>query len=344
MLTHPHTRTRRTGRDAGTKPSYSQADYGSRAEYEAARFRDGLIDGPVSPFSGPLEQAVWGTTPTPKRRPKEVSQGITAKEFWRLHRGVTRANLMGFVLNSFITITWSTVAVTDSQEVARCRSALLERLNKRMEARKMVHAIIWVDEVGTFFGHHTHILAHVDHFARRNVLAWIEEIVETVTGVAPVVKVPNVKGVVTTVDVKKLTDNLDSGQWRQFEYMMKGLLPDAATRLPFCRHRELILSDLLSRQLEFQGEISGHRCGLTHFLGRSQERRYLESLGTILDNWYEQCLGWLEVADPDLGVSIQGPSLFGDSFFKEGVRARSAASLNRELGRLHADLFPSIAG
>ena len=130
-------------------PPYTVGDWPSSAAYAEALRRDGFyVALERSPHRGasPLCQAIFGDAERPKRRSLRPTQGVSGLRFRELHQAVSFANLKGHVLNTFVTIAWSTLAISSDAQIGAARREFVELMRHWLKEWGILCSWIWVDE------------------------------------------------------------------------------------------------------------------------------------------------------------------------------------------------------
>jgi hypothetical protein len=243
-----------------------------------------------------VAQAVRGA----KQRDYEVvweyrgaSEYLTVAQFAKAYGAVEFANCLGLVLNTWITVGWASVGVSDDFAVAQADHDFRELLRKRLVKRGLPVAWLWVLERSAKRGVHAHILAHVPQADA----SWAKTIIaECIATVAPqaLVSEPGAKTVVVKTRHNKAIDP----QWYWFRYMMKGIRPDILVKDPTQANRFVPLKVVAKMdRLDPQGMIRTQRFGVSRALGQLAEDRLSDLTGLPASAWTEGAMTAAELFD-----------------------------------------------
>lgn len=172
-----------------------------------------------------------------KRGYKQVTDDsqtyITKKQFINLHSAVSFANYNGVALNAHITISWGQLGYTDHSEAAKALTdGFFKPLadwyahNNKVELGvRHVRPLYWIysHECSKKLGFHTHILAGIPLEIRREFKVWAWNRIEALAKIKPPPK--------TALDIDSPPSDLIGRQWRRFQYLCKGLDPNAKVRI-----------------------------------------------------------------------------------------------------------------
>jgi hypothetical protein len=206
------------------------------------------------------------------------SSTITPDEFRRAFTAVATANLMGWVLNSFVTVSWRLGGISTDALAADCHDGLLGLMrcwfrDRRRGTACPRFAAIWVKEVGRTLGMHSHLLVHVPHTLRFEFRTWLVRAVHKIVEAPDILSSPERQGG-RLVHVSANFDRETRDQWNVFRYLMKGLDPEAVlmftTDRAHVRHLAREFGGIDSRP---QGVIFGKRVGNSTDIGPSALRR-----------------------------------------------------------------------
>lgn len=202
------------------------------------------------------------------------SKHLEARHVLKGYDAVALANCGGLVLNTFISISWSTVGITAPEAVAEAHARYLELLRKALTKRGVIPAWVWVIENGKTWGLHSHILVHVPFEKRKWLRFQAAETIETIAGL-PVVKTKESK----TVDITVRRDDDWRTQWRWFRYMMKGTAPTKRHRNPEKAEGQVLLEESAGLELRSQGLVEGQRFGVSRKLNAKNLAQVREKMG-----------------------------------------------------------------
>lgn len=225
-----------------------------------------------------LAKAVYGHNPRQFARAFEdygVTTGITKKQYERNFRAIALANCLGMVLNTKIDITWQTVGVESDITVAARQRAFLDWLRRWLERRGAKAAWMWVLEVGSTRGLHSHILVHVP--SKFQVRDKMKD-----AGVSGPTFAEQAKKELARIVGRRLVDEPGRKtvlirhraaledilfQWIWFDYRMKGL--ERSARAEAQRLGQHRLSD--------QGMVTSKRTGVSRLLDKASVDRFVKA-------------------------------------------------------------------
>lgn len=210
-----------------------------------------------------LFKAAGDLRPTISRAVK-FTRHIAASDFENAYRAVAFSNLSGSVMNVHLTIVWETVGKREDLEIRQCLEKFLERFRKWNGERFFATRWIYVQERVPSRGLHTHILASVDKLNRTDFERWSLRCIKTVSGRAPVQDVQNKK----TIVIKHRANGDVIAQWRLFQYLMKGIDPDAEISDIHDRRQRRPITEVAGLRYRKQGSISTKRVGVSRSLDR----------------------------------------------------------------------------
>lgn len=197
-----------------------------------------------------------------------ATEYLSTKQFRKGYGAIALANYYGEVMSTFISISWSTVGVTEPEDVMKAQMRYLELLRKWLGHRDVPSAWVWVIENGKTYGLHSHILLRVPHRLKEQLAYQVETAVETIAGSPVKRKRRGMKGE-RTVHVIHRRDGNVNAQWRLFRYMMKGMKPTKRDRNPERRARQVIWQNVVGRRLQRQGLVVRQRLGVARSLNTS---------------------------------------------------------------------------
>lgn len=271
----------------------------------------GLPNWIAGEFSDPVvrvSQAVRGQT----QRDYEViwerrgtSEFLTMDQFNLGYEAVAFANCLGLVMNTWITVAWETVGITNDFSVANADGGFRELLRKRItilnkqireagnEEKEFPVAWLWVLERSKKRGLHGHLLAHVPEVHRKWIKMAVAECVITVAK-RPLVIEPDTK----TVVVKTRHDSAIGPQWKWFRYMMKGIIPGYKVQDPDQRNPPMSLREVMAMdRMDPQGLIRTQRFGVSRALGRLTQVRFRKGKDLPDTNWLNRELNAAAIFD-----------------------------------------------
>lgn len=197
-----------------------------------------------------------------------VSDHLSLRHFKRGYRAVALANCRGRVLDVHISVSWSTVGVTDDDAVLHCQRRLLEKIDEWSRARLIWPAWIWVLERGRRIGLHTHLLLSMTITRRAQLRDYLPKAIQEVVG-RPVLHTPESKTVVMSAPPEIANEDR---QWEKFRYLFKGLGPGEG------RDAERLAALLPGQPLKPQGEVSVLRFGVSPEIGPFALRRWAKEI------------------------------------------------------------------
>jgi hypothetical protein len=203
-----------------------------------------------------------------QRRVLSESRVLSSRDFLRLYKGVATANYNGWILNTFVTISWSLAGLTDPSAVRAAQASFQERLTSWFQYRRRADlnypplAAMWVKEVGQTMGLHTHYLIHVPENERSEFARWARSSVATATGSPRRAFRKTPRGQPMQVTVVQHVGRDFAGQWNVFRYMAKGMDPDILTNVIEPARRRVLTEEYLGlKDLSDEGTVVGQRCG-----------------------------------------------------------------------------------
>lgn len=267
-----------------------RSDYSNEEDYlrDLRAFGFDVVDGfgrhtVAAVGNGPQARMVKAMNGAPKRRPASTSEGLTARQFNRLYEAVLFANCQAVVLNTMVTIAWSTFGLGHEVSVNKAHEAFLILFRHWCrDQRKVPHAVIWVKERGKVLGLHSHLLVHVPPPFRREFYRWALRTVRSVAKGAETKLAFEANGPRTLHIGENHADNVDA-QWRMFRYLAKGVGPEELVGLVSKEHRGLLLSEFAGLRASGQGEIIGKRAGWSTSLGEAAIARFSREEGLPLE-------------------------------------------------------------
>lgn len=241
-----------------------------------------------------------------KRGYKQVTDDsqtyITKKQFINLHSAVSFANYNGVALNAHITISWGQLGYTNHSEAAKALTdGFFKPLddwyanNNKVELGvRHVRPLYWIysHECSKKLGFHTHILAGIPLEIRREFKGWARNRIEALAKIKQPPK--------EVLDIDSPPSDLIGRQWRRFQYLCKGLDPNAKVRIAGYQ-RCVRLYDLLECPYESPGRIeckkrvgtSGNLSAAARakagFKSKSEEKMFDKRLlytSSLYDNWH----------------------------------------------------------
>ncbi|WP_018259641.1 hypothetical protein [Methylobacterium sp. WSM2598] len=201
-----------------------------------------------------------------------LTQALSTKQFRQGYEAIALANCFGKVLNTFLSITWSRVGITDPAAVAEAHRRYLELLRKACLScrdedgkRCVPYALVWVIENGRRHGLHSHILMVMPKARKPWLRRQVEFAVKTISG-------QSVQRRLGTRAVRILHrhDRDVIAQWRLFQYMMKGLVVPKERRLldPEQARVPVPVQQAARVKLRSQGLVATKRFGVSRNLDR----------------------------------------------------------------------------
>lgn len=220
-------------------------------------------------------QAVFGRSPQEHSRAVGswgLTQALSTKQFRQGYEAIALANCFGGVLNTFLSITWSRVGITEPTAVAKMHYRYLELLRKACKScrdedgkRCVPYGLVWVIENGRRHGLHSHILMVMPKARKAWLRRQVELALETISG-------RNVHWRLGTRAVRILHrhDRDVTAQWRLFQYMMKGMVAPKRRRLidPEQSRVPMPVQQAAGVKLRSQGMVATKRFGVSRNLDR----------------------------------------------------------------------------
>ncbi|MCJ2134035.1 hypothetical protein MKK69_08140 [Methylobacterium sp. J-026] len=313
----------------------SRADFEDAEAYALYLHQSGLEpDGAGEAVIGPAWSYVAGTGPAAslhraihghtERQHAQAwagwgeTKGVRAAQFLAVYQAVAFANYRGWVLNTFVSVTWSTVGVTSDVAAAAATKRFLDLCRRHLRGLGLTPAFVWVVERGDTFGLHLHLLLHVPEMYGHAFRNWIPKGFATATRMKPVA-IPGRDGErgVKTLDLRRPrvgeTERQQvAEQWRVFRYLLKGLSPDLLVSAPDDRRAKLPAAQELGLSTRDQGIVTSKRVGVARELGTAAQTQHAAATGAKPCFVTDQ--GWRE---PD--------ELYGDQYLQQG-RSRTLLS------------------
>ncbi|GJD93129.1 rolling circle replication-associated protein [Methylobacterium iners] len=194
-----------------------------------------------------------------------LTAALTTKQFRQGYEGIALSNCFGGVLNTFLSITWSRVGITEPAAVAEAHQRYLELLRKACRKHGKPYGLVWVIENGRRHGLHSHILMVMPKADKQWLRRQVELAVQTISG-------RNVHWRLGTRAARLLHrwDRDVTAQWRLFQYMMKGLVAPKERRLidPERSAVPLAVQKAARLKLKSQGLVTTKRFGVSRNLDR----------------------------------------------------------------------------
>ncbi len=254
-------------------PELTRADFDTADDYARYLLQAGLIPESVHTpqwmrgASGKyveLFRASADLKPTAIRAAKSARH-IAASDFENAYRAASFSNWSGTVMNVHLTIVWETVEKREDLEIRRCLEKFLERFRKWNSERSFATRWIYVQERVPSRGLHTHILASVDKLNRTDFERWALRCIKTVSGRIPIQNVQKGK----TIVIRHRANDDVSTQWRLFQYLMKGVDPDAEIPDIQDRRKRRPITEVAGLRYRKQGNIFTKRVGVSRSLDRN---------------------------------------------------------------------------
>jgi hypothetical protein len=220
--------------------------------------------------NGPEARLARATYRMARTRRLPESDGFGLASFRLLYKAVAFANLKGLVLNTAVTVSWSTVGIDDDRCVSAAHTALVRRLREWCTERRhpIPCVLIWVKERSERLGVHSHLLAHVEARHRAKFGAIVRDFVAKYAGVPALANHRGEDGrPVSTlyVDGPNARSELEADeirfQWSVFRYLMKGATMTEWVRVVSPCHARLLFRDFAGVHVRDQGTIRGKRVG-----------------------------------------------------------------------------------
>ncbi|GEO17402.1 hypothetical protein [Microvirga aerophila] len=197
------------------------------------------------------------------------TQHLAGRDFTKLYNAVAFANCQGWVLNTFISISWSTVGITTDLLVEQAHRRFNERMRKWLLERGLPLAWVWVLERGNTYGLHSHIHVAVPKQHRRDFMQWAKKCVSHIPG-RPLVNTEISK----TVRFDCRSDRDVAGQWWRFPYYAKGVDPAVGFRDADDKHIWRLLNEVAGLTLKPQGLVKTKRAGVSRALDAKARRAF----------------------------------------------------------------------
>lgn len=248
--------------------------------------------------------------------------GFSPARFTELYRAVARANLQGLLLNSFITVSWSTVGITRDDEINAAHKWLVRRLREWCTARRdpIPYALVWVKEHSARLGTHSHILMHVERWQRARLGYTVKKFVQKFAG-RPVLAAQRMDDgrVLSTIYVDgpnsrfETTKSQIEFQWHVFRYLMKGATAKEWMTVVGPGRAKVLFRDHAQLSVRDQGPVKGKRTGISTSLGEAAWRDFAER-HELPDDWFDFLM-------KRTGI------VYGDEFLRESELLRSMKSI-----------------
>lgn len=200
-----------------------------------------------------------------------VTWYLRNNQFMKVYDAIRLANCKGLVLNTMVSLTWSTVGLESDLDVAKVNRGFLELMRKWLTLRGVSKAWVWVLERGETYGLHSHVAVHIPDFIEDDFKAWVMGAVRTLTGVKAVV---DRRKRIYTISVDHARKNNLVVQRRFFQYLMKGMSPEVRVRNPGDCHNSRRLEDVVGLKLRPQGEVTTKRAGVAREVDVSAQRKF----------------------------------------------------------------------
>jgi hypothetical protein len=274
--------------DVVEDPPHTRDDYDDAEEYARYLRQSGLDlrdehGNPVwVPIHGNGEQArlhraIHGKGKRQYQRAWEgygQTEHLHGRHFMNLYNAVAFANCQGWVLNTFISISWSTVGITTDLLVERAHRRFIERMRKWLMERGLPLAWVWVLERGDTYGLHGHIHVAVPKLHHADFTRWARKCVSRIAG-RPLVDTATS----TTVDFNCRTDRDVAGQWWRFQYYGKGADPTLGLRDTDDKHIWRPLNEVAGLTLKPQGLVKTKRAGVSRALDAKARKAFATQYG-----------------------------------------------------------------
>ncbi|CAO4181169.1 hypothetical protein [Methylorubrum extorquens] len=231
-------------------------------------------------------QAVFGRSPQEHSRAVGswgLTQALSTKQFKQGYEAIALANCFGNVLNTFLSITWSRVGITEPAEVAEAHRRYLELLRKACLScrdedgkRCVPYGLVWVIENGRRHGLHSHILMVMPKARKPWLRKQVELAVETISGRSVHWRLGT-----RAVRILHRHDRDVTAQWRLFQYMMKGMVVPKERRLidPEQARVPMPVQQAARVKLRSQGVVATKRFGVSRKLDRKNVAAVREHYG-----------------------------------------------------------------
>jgi hypothetical protein len=216
-----------------------------------------------------LEAMKYGKADVTFTDPDIFPRHMKGGEFVELYSAVAFANTLGVTFNVHLTIDWQLLGY---QSDARAQSALstlfIRHFDQWCRDKNIPGVWIYSNESSDRIGLHTHFLAAID----RSMLPDFQQYVAKRMKKIDKLKEPVEGAYFVSIPRNKNAEDL-RGQWRQFQYLCKGLDPFA--RLTHHNGEVVFAADLVSNAYESPGEVScKKRCGLPRSLGKAARQAH----------------------------------------------------------------------
>lgn len=227
--------------------------------------------------------------PPPSRRVKSLTFGLSDKDYMSLYKAVALANLNGWVLNTFTTISWELQGLSDDASVRAAHTKYLDLYrrwcgnNVSPDGKASPCAHIWTLERGARWGLHTHMLSFVPEDSYPAYRRWLLQAVRGITGEP--IKKPNTTTGETGATLKPVLlqplarETPVDTQWRVFRYLTKGVTEDAVASLMQKHHVKYLIEEFGRGTVGNQGAIIGKRCGASQTLLPKAQRDFDQTHG-----------------------------------------------------------------
>ena len=243
----------------------------------------------------------------------KLSFGITESAWIGMYMGIVLANCRGIVLNSMVNISWSTVGISDDEDVADADADFRVSLRNWLKAREAPLAWVWCLENGSRFGLHSHILAHIPDEHRDE---FRDHVPDAVAKIAkhPVVDDTNRK--IRTVKVHHVREDRFISQWAMFKYMSKSI--DDGALILGRDGIQRTLREVLGIKRRQRSAVFTKRAGVNQKLQEPERERYFKEHGR-----------------PHIGLNgATGPrDVFGDRYLVWGREMRERRAALEEVER-----------
>jgi hypothetical protein len=195
------------------------------------------------------------------------SQYLSFDQLQMGYAAAAAANCRGLVLNTFISITWSTVDLTGLPDAYQLQDQFLHAAGQwlgRPEQFSKPAAWLWTLENGPKYGVHSHVMMSVPQMLTARFRLWAEKELARIVG-GPLLETADSKTVVIVVR----PDQDVAYQWDRWRYLFKGIRPDLAWPDPTAPARIRLLSEVSGIVPIAQGEIRTGRMGMSPMIGPS---------------------------------------------------------------------------
>lgn len=252
----------------------------------AAMRRDGIdpVDRQGRPRvtlgSGPESALIIGTYPVRQARPPVVTDHLSVVEWRRMYEAVAAANYQGWVLNTFVTISWELSGAKNPRYITSLHERFLQLLhrwcydrtmalrvrpNPKLDAQEVPYACIWVKEVGRVMGLHTHLLVHIPKPLFPKFRIWLQRAVHKLAEMD--LPDPRLAAPARRLAHSSLLMSVHD-QWRVFHYLMKGQdRENGDIPVLMSGYSDFLTGEFPTAKAVAQGRIAGLRCGASKTLG-----------------------------------------------------------------------------